>query len=75
MKQLKKVNHGTVGWKVVNSGLRGLQKVECDGQRPESAKVVKNNLQIVKDMVTEKIRNNWIALETTYVNTCNIHKY
>ena len=49
--------------------------MECDGQRPESAKVVKNNLQIVKDMVTEKIRNNWIALETTYVNTCNIHKY
>jgi hypothetical protein len=29
--------------------------VECDVQRPESATVVKNNLQIVKDMVTEKI--------------------
>ena len=29
--------------------------MKCDVQRPESATVVKNNLQIVKDMVTEKI--------------------
>ena len=56
MKQLKKVNYGiVVGLKVAQSELRRLQRAECDVQRNKSTTVVKNNLQMVKDLVTEKI--------------------
>jgi len=56
VKQLKKVNYGiVVGLKVVQSELRRLRKAECDVQRNKSTMVVKNNLRMVKDLVTEKI--------------------
>jgi len=56
VKQLKKVNYGiVVGLKVAQSELRRLRKVECDVQRNKSTTVVKNNVRMVKDLVTEKI--------------------
>ena len=56
VKQLKKVNYGiVVGLKVAQSELRRLRKAECDVQRNKSTTVVKNNLRIVKDLVTGKI--------------------
>ena len=42
-----------VGLKVAQSELRQLRKAECDVQRSKSTTVVKNNLQIVKDLFTE----------------------
>jgi len=55
LKQLKKVNHGiVVGLRVAQSELRRLRKAECDVQRNKSTTVVKNNLRMVKDLVTEK---------------------
>ena len=54
---LKKVNYGiVVGLQVAQSELRRMYKAECDVQRSKSTTVVKNNLRIVKDLVTEKIR-------------------
>ena len=44
-----------VGLKVAQSELRQLRKAECDVQRSKSTTVVKNNLRMVKDLVTEKI--------------------
>jgi len=35
--------------------LRWLRKAECDVQRNKSTTVVKNNVRMVKDLVTEKI--------------------
>jgi len=56
MKQLKKVNYGiVVGLKVAQRELRWLRMAECDVQRNTSTTVVKNNVRIVKDLVTEKI--------------------
>ena len=56
MKQLEKVNYGiVVGLKVLQSELRRLRKAECDVQRNTSTTDVKNNVQMVKDLVTEKI--------------------
>jgi len=53
---LKKVNYGiVVGLKVAQSELRRLRKAECDVQRNKTTTVVKNNLRMVKDQVTEKI--------------------
>jgi len=53
VKQLKKVNYSiVVGLKVAKSKLRRLQKAECDVQRNKSTTVVKNNLRMVKDLVT-----------------------
>ena len=56
VKQLMKVNYGiVVGLTVAKSELRRLRKAECDVQRNKSTTVVKNNLRLVKDLVTEKI--------------------
>jgi len=56
VKQLKKLNYSiVVGLKVAQSELRRLRKAECDVQRNKSTTVVKNNLRMVKDLVTEKI--------------------
>ena len=44
-----------VGLEVVKSELRRLRKVECDVHRNKSTTVVKNNLRMVTDLVTEKI--------------------
>jgi len=56
VKQLKKVNNGiVVRLKVAQSELRRLRKAECDLQRIKSTTVIKNNLRMVKDLVTEKI--------------------
>jgi len=56
VKQLKKANYGiVVGLKVAQSELRWLRKAECDVQRNKSITVVKNNMRMVKDLVTEKI--------------------
>ena len=56
VKQLKKVNYGiVVGLKAAQSELRRLRKAERDVQRNKSTMVVKNNLRMVKDLVTEKI--------------------
>jgi len=55
VKQLKKVNYGiVVGLKAAQSELRRLRKAEGDVQRNKSTTVVKNNLRMVKDLVTEK---------------------
>jgi len=56
VKQLKKVNYGIeVGLKVAKNELRRLRKAECDVQRNKSTTDVKNNLRMVKDLVTDKI--------------------
>jgi hypothetical protein len=56
VKQLKKVNYGiVVGLRVAKSELRRLRKAERHVQRNKSTTVVKNNLRMVKDLVTEKI--------------------
>jgi len=53
---MKKVNYGTVvGLNVAQSELRRLRKAECDVQKNKSTTVIKNNLRMVKDLVTEKI--------------------
>jgi len=44
-----------VGLKVAQRELRRLRKAECDVQRSKSTTVVKNNLRMVKYLVTEKI--------------------
>jgi len=52
---LKKVNYGiVVGLKAAQSELRRLRKAEGDVQRNKSTTVVKSNLWMVKDLVTEK---------------------
>ena len=56
VKQLKKVNNGiVVGLKAAKSEFRRLRKAEGDVRRNKSTKVVKNNLRMVKDLVTENI--------------------
>jgi len=79
VKQLKKVNYGiVVGLKVVQSELRWLRKVECDVQRNKSTTIVKNNVRIVKDMVTETIgievsrqaEGQRLAMEQVDAETC-----
>jgi len=45
-----------VGLKPAKSELRRLQKAKGDVQRNKSTTVVKNNLRMVKDLVTEEIR-------------------
>jgi len=51
VKQLKKVNNSiVVGLKVANRELKKLWKAECDVQRKKLTTVVRNNLQIVKDL-------------------------
>jgi len=56
VKQLKKVNCGmVVGLKAAKSELRRMRKAEGDVQRNKSTTVVKNNLRMVKDLVTDKI--------------------
>jgi len=56
VKQLEKMNYGiVVGLKVAQSELRRLQKVECGVKRNKTTMVVKNNLRMVKEPVTEKI--------------------
>ena len=55
VKQLKKVNYGiVVGLKAARSELRRLRKAEGEVQRNKSTAVVKKNLRMVKDLVTEK---------------------
>ena len=55
VKQLKKVNYGiVVGLKAARSELRRLRKTEGERRRNKSTAVVKKNLRIVKDLVTEK---------------------
>jgi len=56
VKQSKKVNYGiVVGLKVAKSELRRMRRAKGDVQRKKSTTVVKNNLRMVKDLVTEKI--------------------
>jgi len=55
VQQLKKVTYGiVVVLKVANSELKRLRKAECDLQRKKLTTVVKNSMQIVKDLVNEK---------------------
>jgi len=43
-----------VGMKIAKSELRRLRKTDCNMQRNQSTKVVRNNLRMVKDLVIEK---------------------
>jgi len=55
VKQLKKVNYGiVVGLNTAKSELRRLRKAEGNVRRNKSTTVFKNNLRMVKDLVTEK---------------------
>jgi len=50
------VNYGVVvGLKVAQNVLRRLRKAECEAQRNKLTTVVKNNLRMVKELVTQKI--------------------
>jgi len=79
VQQLKKVTYGiVVVLKVANSELKRLRKAECDLQRKKLTTVVKNSMQIVKDLVTEKIeievsreaKGPKVAVETVDVEKC-----
>ena len=77
--QLKMVNHGiVVGLKVAKSELRRLRKAEGDVQKNKSTAVVKNNLRMVKGLVTDKIGievsrqadGQRLAVEKVHVERC-----
>ena len=56
VQQLNKVNYGVVvGLNVAQNELRRLRKAECEVQRYKSTTVVKDNLRMVKELVTQKL--------------------